>query len=44
VEEFKQRLESAGFPPHIVLDLSEALVSWDEFGCQYLQNSDRLIG
>ncbi|KAJ7362986.1 NAD(P)-binding protein [Mycena albidolilacea] len=32
VEEFKQRLESAGFPPHIVLDLSEALVSWDEFG------------
>ncbi|KAJ7822175.1 NAD(P)-binding protein [Mycena olivaceomarginata] len=32
VEEFKQRLESAGFPPHIVLDLSEALVSLDEFG------------
>lgn len=39
VEEFKQRLGSAGLPPHIVLDLSDALLAWDEFGCQYSPES-----
>ncbi|KAJ7489673.1 NAD(P)-binding protein [Mycena galericulata] len=31
-EAFKQHLEGAGLPPHIALDLSKALLSWDEFG------------
>ncbi|KAF7342140.1 NmrA domain-containing protein [Mycena venus] len=32
VEQFKQGLEGAGLPPHIVLDLSEVFLVWDEFG------------
>ncbi|KAJ7463907.1 NAD(P)-binding protein [Mycena galericulata] len=31
---FKEGLESAGYPPHIVRCLSEVFLAWDEFGCQ----------
>ncbi|KAF8197723.1 NAD(P)-binding protein [Mycena galopus ATCC 62051] len=31
----KQGLESASLPSHVVLDLVEFLLAWDEFGCEY---------
>ncbi|KAF7340479.1 NmrA domain-containing protein [Mycena venus] len=31
-EQLKQGLEGTGLPPHIVLDLSETFMAWDEFG------------
>ncbi|KAF8197718.1 NAD(P)-binding protein [Mycena galopus ATCC 62051] len=31
-EQYKQGLESAGIPPHMVLNLLEMLLTWDEFG------------
>ncbi|KAJ7212822.1 hypothetical protein B0H12DRAFT_1275867, partial [Mycena haematopus] len=34
-KQFKEILEGAGFPPHIVLDMSEAAMAWNEFGCQF---------
>ncbi|KAK7065011.1 NmrA domain-containing protein [Favolaschia claudopus] len=34
MEEFKQKFEDANLPPHILLDMVEALSGWDEFGCQ----------
>lgn len=34
-EQFKQGLEGAGLPPHIVLDILEVFLAWDEFGCPY---------
>ncbi|KAF7340425.1 NmrA domain-containing protein [Mycena venus] len=33
-EQFKKGLESAGLPPHVVLDLLEVFLVWDEFGWQ----------
>ncbi|KAJ7232451.1 hypothetical protein B0H12DRAFT_192213 [Mycena haematopus] len=31
-KQHEETLERAGFPPHIVLDLSESLMAWNEFG------------
>ncbi|KAJ7463909.1 NAD(P)-binding protein [Mycena galericulata] len=31
-EAFKEGLKSAGYPPHIVLCISEVFLAWDEFG------------
>ncbi|KAF8197727.1 NAD(P)-binding protein [Mycena galopus ATCC 62051] len=32
VEQYKQGLEAAGLPPHVLLDLAESILAWDEYG------------
>ncbi|KAJ7489676.1 NAD(P)-binding protein [Mycena galericulata] len=42
-EIFKQGLEASGLPPHIILDLSEVFLAWDEFGWQVTPLPEGLV-
>ncbi|KAJ6566895.1 NAD(P)-binding protein [Mycena capillaripes] len=33
IEQFTQNVQALGLPSHIVLDMQESFLSWDEFGC-----------